>query len=196
MIHYAHTIDGWFSDGDCNFYRSAVDFLKSDLHHIVEIGSYKGKSASFMAVELCNLKLDHPVKFDCVDTWEGSEEHQKGSHAESVDVVNGTLYETFTNNMKPVEGYYHAVRTTSLDAAKLYDDRSLDLVFIDAAHDYDNVKADILAWLPKVRLGGIISGHDYCGAWPGVIQAVNELIQNPQVFTQSVCWYKVLDENK
>jgi len=56
-------------------------------------------------------------------------------------------------------------------------DGSLDFVFIDGAHDYEAVKRDIIDWAPKVRKGGIVSGHDYIwGKWNkiGVIPAVNE----------------------
>jgi predicted O-methyltransferase YrrM len=53
------------------------------------------------------------------------------------------------------------MKMTSLEAAALIPDGSLDLVFIDAAHDYPSVRADIDAWRPKVRAGGVLSGHDY-----------------------------------
>ena len=39
-------------------------------------------------------------------------------------------------------------------------------------------KADISAWLPKIKVGGVIAGHDYIGEWPGVKQAVNEAFDN------------------
>lgn len=50
---------------------------------------------------------------------------------------------------------------SSIDAAKFFNAESLDLVYIDAAHDYLSVRDDIQAWWPKVKRGGIISGHDY-----------------------------------
>jgi hypothetical protein len=63
---------------------------------------------------------------------------------------------------------------TSLEAAKLYPDNSLDFVLIDASHDYPSVHADILAWLPKVKSGGILAGDDL--PWFGVKRAVDELL--------------------
>ena len=49
----------------------------------------------------------------------------------------------------------------SIRASKSFQDASLDFVYIDANHLYEFVKADIDAWLPKVKKGGIIGGHDY-----------------------------------
>merc|ERR1712183_877679 len=49
---------------------------------------------------------------------------------------------------------------SSLQAFKLFADASIDLVFIDGMHD-DNVGFDLAAWIPKVREGGIVSGHDF-----------------------------------
>ena len=56
------------------------------------------------------------------------------------------------------------------------EDRSLDLLFIDALHDYESVRDDISYWQPKVKHGGIICGHDYENRrFPGVKQAVHEV---------------------
>ncbi|MDE3797601.1 class I SAM-dependent methyltransferase [Sinorhizobium meliloti] len=67
---------------------------------------------------------------------------------------------------------------TSLVAAEEIAGASLDLVFIDADHSYEGVKADIAAWLPKIRTGGWIGGHDYRNPDPrfrfGVDRAVDE----------------------
>lgn len=65
-----------------------------------------------------------------------------------------------------------------------------DFVYTDAAHDYENVKADILAWLPKVRENGIIAGHDYYSPTPGVIQAVDEIFGEKmnRGYIDELCW--------
>jgi hypothetical protein len=52
-------------------------------------------------------------------------------------------------------------RMTSLEAAALIPDGSLDFAYIDARHDYESVLEDLEAWFPKVKPGGILAGHDY-----------------------------------
>jgi len=88
--------------------------------------------------------------------------------------------------MKPAEGYYTPLKMTSLDAAKLYEDASLDFVFIDASHEYEDVKNDINAWLPKVKMGGVIAGHDY--PWESVAKAVHEVLADEIIRTNNICW--------
>jgi hypothetical protein len=126
-----------------------------------------------MSVEIINSGKQ--IKFDCVDTWQGSEEHLRpGPHYEPL-AVSGKLYEHFLDNMKPVEGRFTPVKLPSTEAANLYQDKSLDFVFLDAAHDYDSIKSDIIAWLPKVKIGGWIGGHDY--TWnEGIRRACKELL--------------------
>ena len=51
---------------------------------------------------------------------------------------------------------------------------SPDMIFIDAIHEYDALKADVAHAL-KLMKSGLLCGHDYNDSWPGVIEAVNEL---------------------
>lgn len=60
------------------------------------------------------------------------------------------------------------------DVAKLIQDESVDLVYIDAGHDYDSVTKDIKAWFPKVKVGGIMAFHDYYTRAYGVKEAVED----------------------
>ena len=70
------------------------------------------------------------------------------------------------------------IKNTSLEASRDIPDNSLDFVFIDGSHLFDNVMLDILLWIPKVRKGGIISGHDYYQFKnSGIIQAVNSYVE-------------------
>ena len=75
-------------------------------------------------------------------------------------------------------------------------DGSQDLVFIDADHGYESCKRDVLDWLPKVRVGGILCGHD--ADWPTVRQAVNEVFGYQYNIIQhrgkDRIWYVEVDE--
>ena len=70
------------------------------------------------------------------------------------------------------------VRGYSDACAKDFEEESVDLVFLDADHSEEWVRRDLEAWLPKVRLGGIVAGHDY-GAprYPGVKISVDRFFQ-------------------
>lgn len=145
----------------------------------VEVGSWKGMSSAFMAVEIANSNKN--IDFYCVDTWDGSIEH------EQYGIDTSRLYDTFLDNMSPVKKYYKAIRAASLQAVKQFEDNSLDFVFIDASHEYQDVKDDIIAWLPKVKPGGVLAGHDYKNPdFPGVEKAVHEIL--PKNESEGVCW--------
>ena len=70
----------------------------------------------------------------------------------------------------------HVIRLCSVDAAELFPTQYFDMVYIDANHSYEAVVQDIQAWLPKVKIGGILGGHDY--NMSSVRRAVNELLPN------------------
>jgi len=165
MNHFYHNIEGW-----CSFealYRNVVE--KYDNALFVEVGTWLGRSAAFLAVEILNSQKN--IKLHCVDTWLGSDECAHNNHE---FVKQNILFEKFLDNIKPVCDIATPVRDLSINAALKYDDESIDFVFIDASHDYENVKNDLNAWYSKVKRGGTFGGHDYCYAWPGVMQAVDE----------------------
>ena len=170
--------EGWFSYPNL-YSRIAKRFPSGS--RFVEVGCWKGKSAAYMCVEIANSNKN--IEFFCVDTWEGSVEH------EGMEELS-KLYDIFIDNLRPVEEYYFPLKMTSLEGAKKFKDNSLDFVFIDASHEYEDVRDDILAWYPKVKPGGIIAGHDYYHEeydwFPGVKQAVNELLTD--FVPDEKCW--------
>ena len=100
------------------------------------------------------------------------------------------MYETFLENIKPASEYIIPIRLRSDQAVHHFKDESLDFVFIDANHEYEEVKKDIELWYPKVKKGGIFAGHDYSDTWQGVVKAVNEwsLKNNIEIATGELCW--------
>lgn len=155
--------------------------------HFVEVGTWKGMSAAYMAVEIINSGKN--IKFDCVDTWDFVP-----SQTEIPLHMFDNLYEVFLKNIEPVKHQINPVKALSWDGAAFYKDNSLDFIFIDAAHDYESVKKDINAWYPKVKKEGIIGGHDY--TWcDDVRRAVNEFFKNKTIYESEGCWFVLLNEN-
>ena len=169
MKHFYKNIHGW--SRFIPFYRDAVKEAQ-DGSVFVEVGAWKGKSAAFMCVEIINSQKF--IKFFVVDTWLGSDEP---AHHIDPDVQQGTLYQCFLENMRKVAGAFEPLRMKSTEAAEKFEDESVDFLLLDAAHDYDNVKADLEAWWPKIKPGGVMAGDDY--RWSGVNKAVTEFFGNP-----------------
>jgi hypothetical protein len=160
--------ENWFTYP--NLYSRFVREL-SNGSRIVEVGAWKGKSIAYLGVEVINSGKD--IKIDAVDTWMGSSESP--DHMADVYVKTNTLYQLFLANIAPVAKVVNPIRMKSVDAANMYEDNSIDVVFIDACHTYECVKEDIAAWLPKVKIGGILAGHDY--SWSDdVRRAVDESV--------------------
>jgi hypothetical protein len=174
MKHFYQNIEGWFNFQ--GIYKGQVQIAK-DNAHFVEVGAWLGKSTSFMAVEIINSGKN--IRFDVVDTWKGSTEHWK----HPVIQKYGSAFPVFQNNIKPVQDKCHTIQKPSIEASKLYEDESLDFVFIDAAHDYENVKNDIQSWLPKIKIGGTLAGHDF--HFQGVRRAVKELLKHFDIYRNS-----------
>jgi hypothetical protein len=100
-----------------------------------------------------------------LDTWKG--ETLYSVDAWQVFDVNisqeqqDTFYKETCESLNKYGDHSKIIRALSSDAANEFEDGSLDFVYIDAAHDYENVKKDIATWAPKVRTGGLLCGHDF-----------------------------------
>ncbi|MGH9347043.1 MAG: class I SAM-dependent methyltransferase [Vicinamibacterales bacterium] len=77
----------------------------------------------------------------------------------------------------------------SVPTAAAVSDGKADAVFIDAGHELDEVLADIAAWAPKLKPGGLFAGHDYAPEWPGVIEAVDAMLPERRLLEGSGIWY-------
>jgi hypothetical protein len=166
MEHFYQNIQGWFTFP--HLYSYIVNNAPQN-SHFVEVGVWKGTSAAFMGVEIINSGKN--IKFDCIDPFIAV-----GDEIPEHKITHEDLKNEFINNMKSLEGHYTLYTLPSPEVTNLYEDKSLDFVFIDGSHKYEDVVRDIKAWLPKIKPGGILSGHDYHHTWPDVVKAVGDVL--------------------
>jgi predicted O-methyltransferase YrrM len=158
---------------------------------LVEVGVAFGSSIAYLARRLIDLKKRSELY--AVDSW--PMDHTTWTTDPSLALPKGAFY-TFCAGMvqaAPEElERINVIRAPSVAAAALIARLGgADFVFIDAAHDYDNVRADIAAWLPVMRAGGVIAGHDCNADHPGVVQAVRERFGDSYL-VRGNSWWKQL----
>jgi hypothetical protein len=182
-LHW-NEIDGWFQ------WRSAQEEAARRFpegSRFVEVGTYLGRSLCSLAevVELSGKAFT----MIGVDTCRGSGPEgyrHKDYHGTSVAQGGGTFAGALHKNILDC-GYGDVVSliiADSVTASRLFADRSLDWVHLDARHDYANVKADIQAWLPKIKLDGWLSGDDYDELkWPEVVRVVHDLLPGARAWS-------------
>ena len=117
---------------------------------MVEVGSFEGISTL-----LFSQFVDTVYSVDYYDYKLPPE-----GRIPSMDAMMIEAEKIFVARTKDVKNIIK-VRKSSIEAAKDFPDRSLDAVYIDAEHDEESIRADIKAWRPKIKFGGILSGHDY-----------------------------------
>jgi len=185
-IDYAVRIDGWMAEEELRWLAKKATEHKT----VIEVGSWHGRSSRAIADNLpANGKLY------CVDTWGGSSgEPDAHGSAKQKEGDNAFIY--FNKHMSEhlLTGKVRAIRMTSTNGAELLKDLAIqaDMIFIDADHNYENVKADIESYLPLLAPGGLICGHDYSEeqlVWVGVKQAVNERFPNVSRAPKTSIWY-------
>lgn len=152
---------GWMSPEELLWLGEQAASMES----VVEVGCLHGRSA-FMLLSSC------PGPVYCIDPWNDAADHSYPSFLGSCGHFP---------NLRAIRGYSPAA------AAEV--PGKVDMVFIDGDHEYEAVRADILAWLPKTRR--LLCGHDYQedgGGFPGVAQAVHEVFGRPGVARDTAIW--------
>lgn len=182
-------IEGWCDYAA--FYNAIADVLPNG-GAFAEVGSWMGQSAVVLCQRLQDIEKAATVH--CIDTFEG--EQNQPAHVEIVKNMGGSTFGKFCENIEAA-GVSDLIKVTtgdSAESASLFEDESLDGVFIDAAHDYESVVKDVAAWFPKVKQGGIFSGHDY--PCPDVRRAVDEhaAANGYKVIAIGRCWIRVKEE--
>lgn len=142
----------------------------------IEVGTWRGDFADAM----CSI-LD-PNKFYAIDPYliyDGYTDKpntNEFSNQENLDILAEVASQR-VNTMLPFDRS-SLIREKSCDAVKRFANDSLDVVYLDANHRYDEVLKDITVWYEKVKPGAILCGDDYIPGSHiekfGVIQAVND----------------------
>ncbi|MDP6794098.1 MAG: class I SAM-dependent methyltransferase [Verrucomicrobiota bacterium] len=96
-----------------------------------------------------------------IDAWQNFDASEYIGIANRADDQQICLYANTTLRLRPFGERSIVWRMTSEQAASVMSDNTLDFCYIDADHRYEAAKQDIDLWLPKVKSGGIICGHDY-----------------------------------
>jgi hypothetical protein len=178
----SNKIDGWFNFHEV--YSNAVNTFPNN-SVFVEIGSWKGTSSAYMGVELINANKKN-TKFVCIDTWG---ENDDGEYLTEQSVIDGTLYQEFLNNIKPLQDNglnILPVRNRSDLAVTEFMDNSIDFLYIDGSHLYENVKNDILLYLPKMKTNSIVAGHDWQSE--DIRRAVHECFGQDRITLNQNTW--------
>lgn len=184
MEHFYQTIYGHFNYHD--IYNLILQKLPSG-STVVEIGVFYGRSLAYAGVEIINSGKD--IKLFGVDNFLGSP-----NETSSVGWGNVTddTYIQCINNLEPIKAITTIIKGNSVDVASQFDNKSLDFVYIDASHSYQYIKADINAWLPKIKKNGFIGGHDYEHYDPehldgGVTRAVDDVFGKKNITIVNKC---------
>ena len=116
-----------------------------DEGHIVEVGTYKGRSACFVA-ELIKAK-EKDIIFETIDHYDRS------------DIDRQSVLRNLEN--AGVESYVKVIESESLNASSFYDSNQLDFVFLDTDSPPEALEEELVAWYDKIKEGGILGGYDH-----------------------------------
>jgi cephalosporin hydroxylase len=132
--------------------RSRAQFpLLLNEWNLLEVGVEVGVCQGFHAANILDL---WPGQLICVDPWAKIEGYEE-------DYDHEANYREAHHRLSPYLDRVQMIRDTSLRAAALLHDESMDFVYLDANHSYEAVRDDLIAWWPKVKRGGMLAGDDY-----------------------------------
>jgi len=185
-------IQGWMSQSELMWLQTMSKSMPSN-SLIVEVGTWKGRSTA----AICNA-LNKKSTFVTIDTWLGNSNlfiYQNSSASLVTDI-----FLEFLDNMKLLGhnfkwykkntfGLFY-LRMKSVEAAKLFDDKSIDWLFLDGNHTEADKDCD--AWGVKIKSGGVISGHDFTNDFIKLTTDVKQRYPNLSVATNTGIWYSTI----
>lgn len=166
-------VGGWFDYLDYYEYL-AQELQDGDTH--IELGCWLGKSIIYLAQRLQDQ--NKKVRLVVVDTFTG--DPADPSYTAVLRANGGNIRAAFESNIRAagISDMIEIMEFSTDEAASLIPDSSVASIFIDAAHDQESVHRDLTRWIPKLKGGGFLAGHDY--ATPSVRAAVDALLPTAQ----------------
>lgn len=155
--------------------------LRSKTPVVIEVGSYLGASAWFLAEGL-NARSDGAALY-CVDTWQN----------EGMSEGHRDTYSEFLANVDKHRDVIRPLRGRSDEVAAAFEVTGAGLLFIDADHSYDAAALDVRCWLPRLVDGGVVAFHD-SGWAPGVQRVIEEEIRplaSEEHFQENLYWARI-----
>lgn len=157
---------------------------------MVEIGCFAGESTEVFS--------RHVAQVFAVDPWAASYQQEvllgcaEGPIRDFIVTAGlspmGDIERLFDDRTR-LAGNVTKVKAFDYDAIGLFEDESIDFLYIDSIHTYEHVSATILRWMGKLRHDGMIGGHDYCAVnWAGVVNAVDEVFGSPDAVFEDTSW--------
>lgn len=138
--------------GELPAYLTSLGLLGEGVEVGVRDGDFSAHVLSHWAGR--RLLLVDPWASQAADKYVDVSNVAQGEQDARFELVTRTMAERFP-------GRHEVVRDYSVAAAARVRDGSLDFVYIDARHDYAGVLEDLRAWYPKLRVGGLVAGHDF-----------------------------------
>lgn len=144
----------------------------------VEVGTFMGRSLTYFTDTA--IKYSKKGKIYGIDTFDGSPEHRDKNNISYIPELESNpnyLYEQYLRYTKPIKEHIETIRGQSIEVSQQFEDNSIDALYLDAAHDYDNVLKDLNAWYPKMKKEQLLLlGDDW--KWEGVRTAAIEFTRD------------------
>ena len=154
-----------------------IDYVKTrtTVERMVEIGSYQGESTTLFA------HIFKPNELYSVDPFvNGYDDCDGSSTGDFTNVIHN-----FNERIKHFPCIKH-IRDFSYGAVTQFEDDSLDFVYVDGDHTYDGVIRDIKLYLPKIKSGGFIAGHDL--GKETVTKAIRNQLGEVDIYFEDSSW--------
>ena len=160
-------IDGWMEPYHLDILQNLARGL-TVAGPVVEFGSYKGRSSAAIGTACKATKR----QLICVDPFE--DYWTQPGVTKPVPKIKAMFLENMQKMGFIINQDFTLLCMTSIEA--LNEIQEAAMVFIDTTHTYKDTCDELRGWIPKIVTGGILVCHDYCGSYPGVVKAWDEIV--------------------